>query len=330
MGIEEVWELAASVAEQAGVRVQVVAPPPPATWLANDKKLFGRVVLRVLGAEWLVETFAERDGAKLAARLLELSSRHPQVALKRLRCASGMGNEVFDGSRLRRIGPAEVERLVRGFLERTEWTGGEDVLAVAWEETPISPSVQLWIPPLGLARPRLDGIYEQILEGPEKVFAGSRPSTLPERVNVTLGEAALRVSSVLQELGYAGRCSFDLLLLGDPEGEFRIRFVECNGRWGGTSTPMHLVDRLVGGPRPPYRAQDFVHPELVGASLSEVLQRVEAELFDPTTGAGIFVFYNVGPLERFGKLDVVAFGRSQEEADAAVGERLPRLLGLGS
>ena len=91
-----------------------------------------------------------------------------------------------------------------------------------------------------------------------------------------------------------------------------------------------LFDRLVGGPRPPYRAQDFVHPELVGASLSEVLQRVEAELFDPTTGAGIFVFYNVGPLERFGKLDVVAFGRSQEEADAAVGERLPRLLGLGS
>ena len=37
----------------------------------------------------------------------------------------------------------------------------------------------------------LDGIYEQILEGPEQVFVGSRPSGLPEPVNGVVAEASL-------------------------------------------------------------------------------------------------------------------------------------------
>ena len=160
------------------------------------------------------------------------------------------------------------------------------------------------------------------------MFLGSRPSTLPGRVNRALGESSLRVSSALQSLGYAGRCSFDYLVVGDPDGDFELHFTECNGRWGGTSTPMSLLDRLCDGQRPPYRAQDFVRPGLVGASFAEVLGSVGNETYDPQTGEGHYVFYNVGPLANTGKLDVIALGEPQEHAEDLMEVHLPHLLGV--
>jgi hypothetical protein len=328
MGNEAVWNLAARVAAETDCPVTVIAPPPPVTWIANDKALFGEVVRRVLGPKWLVETFETDSAESLARHLVDLATRHPRIALKRLRCASAMGNEVFDSSRISSGGFRSARRLVDSFLERTEWPGNERVQAVAWEPTDLSPSTQLWIPPDGHGEPRVDGIYEQILEGEERVFIGSRPSGLPSTVNQRLSEASLRVAIALQALGYAGRCSFDFLVVGDPDADFGIHFTECNGRWGGTSTPMALLDRLVEGPRPPYRAQDFVRSGLIGARFEELLAATEPELYDPVTGQGRLVFYNVGPLAGAGKIDVIALGRTREEADEMIIERLPSLLGV--
>ena len=117
-------------------------------------------------------------------------------------------------------------------------------------------------------------------------------------------------------------------MLGDPHAEFTVRFTECNGRWGGTSTPMHLVDRVVSGPRPRYRAQDFVHERLLSSSFGELLERVGGDAFDARTQTGRYIFYNVGPLSGCGKLDVIALGATQVEAEQAMLSDLPRLLGL--
>ncbi|MGE0709338.1 MAG: hypothetical protein AB7N76_34990 [Planctomycetota bacterium] len=325
MGIEPVWELARRVSHDAGVPVRVCAPPPPVTWIANDKSLLSEVVERVLGPALVVETHRSACPSELSRRLFSLCGRHARAGLKRTRCASGMGNIHFALADLTDL--AACEARVRAFLQGTEWDGREEVLVVAWEDTPTSPSTQLWIPPLAAGPPRLDGIYEQLLEGAERVFLGSRPSQLPAAANRALAAASLQVAAGLQALGYVGRCSFDLLLLGAPEGEFQLRFTECNGRWGGTSTPMHLVDRLVRGPRPPYRAQDLQRDALVGATLDDVLRAVGDELYRPGRG-GRFAFYNVNPLTPSGKLDVIAFGRCQAEAEDALLEDLPRLLGV--
>ena len=325
MANEDVWELAEKLERDVG-HVTVIGPPAPVTWIANDKQLFSEVAERTLGREWLVETQTQRDPAGLAAALRDLAGRHEQVGLKRTRCASAMGNAVFDAPGLRAEPAAETEAAVRAFLLRTEWDGNEDVLAVGWEQTDISPSTQMWIPPAELGPPRLDGVYEQILQGPEKVFVGSRPSTLGDDVNRRIGDAAVKVAESLQYLGYTGRCSFDHLVVDD-----RVLFTECNGRWGGTSTPMSMVDRLLRSPRPrpAYRAQDFIHEGLVGARFIDILDAARRSLFDPETRTGHFVFYNVGPLEQYGKLDVIAFGWSgQDEAEEALLETLPKLLGL--
>ena len=239
-----------------------------------------------------------------------------------------MGNRVFDATTLRAQSIDAVENDVRAFLRRTEWPGTEPVLVVAWEDAAVSPSTQWWIPPVGHGPPRLDGIYEQILEGDRRVFVGSQPSTLPARVNATLDDAGRRVAKALQGLGYVGRCSFDHLVLGDLTGDFHVRFTECNGRWGGTSTPMHLVDRVVEGARPPYRAQDIAHPSLVGATVGELLAQVGDDVFDRARQRGRYIFYNVGPLGEFGKLDVIALGSTQAEAEHALLSDLPRQLRL--
>jgi hypothetical protein len=328
MAIEEVWRLAAELATASGVEVQVMGPPPPVLWVANDKALLSEIVSRVLSEEWIVETYAASDPAGISERLARVAVRHDRVGLKRARCASGLGNAVYDGAVIRAMTGAEIAELVGEFLTRTEWPGDEEVVAVAWEETDCSPSAQTWIPPIEQGPPILEGVYEQVLEGEAKIFVGSRPSTLPDTVNRTLGEASLAVARALQALGYVGRCSFDTILLGDPEQEFQLKFTECNGRWGGTSTPMHLMDRVINGPRPPYWAQDYMHPGLEGVSFEDVVDRLGDALYDRSTGQGCYVLYNVGPLERNGKLDVVAIGRDSIEAEALVRDDFPHRLGL--
>lgn len=237
-----------------------------------------------------------------------------------------MGNAVFASRDV--LSDRDAAHAVEEFLRRTEWPEGEEVLAVAWLETDLSPSTQLWIPPIGRGEPRLDGIYEQILKGKEKVFVGSRPSTLPDEVNHELGACALMIGAALQELGYVGRCSFDHLVTGDVHGDFQVVFTECNGRWGGTSTPMSLLDRLLQGPRPAYRAQDVVYPELIGARLPDLLELVGDAMFRSDSGEGRFIFYNVGPLSGHGKFDVISIGSDQEDAERGVLEILPERLGL--
>ena len=324
MGIEVIWELAAALTADTGTNVRVLAPPPPVAWIANDKASFEDLVTAVLGPGFLPDSRRSASAEALARGLLELAEASPAVALKRLRCASAMGNEVFKSSTLRRKGSAGVVDIVRGFLERTGWDGGEEVLAVAWEDASSSPSTQWWLPPPGGGGPRLDGVYEQILAGEEGVFVGSRPSALPSEVEQAIVSQSGRVAAVLQGLGYVGRCSFDHLVL--PRG--RVVFTECNGRWGGTSTPMNLVDRLHPEGRPPYQAQGFVHRDLVGLSFQELRARMGDSLRDRGVDAGRFLLYNVGPLERFGKFDVVAVGSSREHVDQLMNEELPGRLGL--
>ena len=335
MSIDPVWTLARRITEASGAEVTVVGSPPPVTWIANDKALFEEVVAAVLGAGWSPETHPANTLRGIAANLIGLARVWPSVGLKRTRCASAMGNQVFDATALRRRQPVEVEGLVGEFLQRTEWTPGETVLAVAWEEATSSPSTQWWIPPVGCGAPQLDGIYEQILEGDRKVFVGSRPSTLPDAINSRLAQSSGRVAGALQSIGYVGRCSFDHLVVGDPQGDFEIRFTECNGRWGGTSAPMRLVDDVApqwrdadAGTRRPYRAQDVIYASLAGARFKDVLEAVGAEAYDPATRRGRFIFYNVGPIPEFGKFDVIALGGTVAEADRAIEEQLPRLLGV--
>lgn len=324
MAHESVWRLAEDLQRAAGVPVCVMGPPPPVTWLANDKAQFSALVAKTVGPEWLVPTTTHRELPEIVAALRHMAREHPHLGIKRTRCASATGNQVWRSADLLAFQSEEVHHQVAAFLAHTGWQGDEEVLVVAWEISDCSPSTQLWIPPLGSGDPRVDGIYEQVLEGETKCFLGSRPSTLGTEIDTVLVQVSLEVARALQAVGYVGRCSFDFIV--NPQG--RVRFVECNGRWGGTSTPMRLVDRITAGPRPTYYAQDVVHPGLVGMPFQALLERLETQLYDPRTGRGRYVLYNAGPMAEIGKLDVIAFGDSPEAAMQAVREAFTACVGL--
>lgn len=326
MSNASVWALAAAISEASGVGTRVLGPPPPVLWLANDKAAFSKLVTEAVGAEFLVRTEIATQPQALAAHLLDFARRFSKVGLKRTRCASAMGNRVFDSQDILQAGGAGTLDLVHTFLEDTQWPEDEEVLVLEWLIDADSPSTQLWIPPLGQGDPVVDGVYEQILESERGVFVGSRPLLGPA-VDPDYLRPSLLVAIALQSLGYVGRCSFDLLV-NEVDGATSIRLSECNGRWGGTSTPMQLVDRLVKGPRPHYRAQDFIHAGLEGVAFTDVLQRLGDRLFNPQTQTGAYILYNVGPMFTSGKLDVIALGETAEHADELMLETLPRALGL--
>jgi hypothetical protein len=332
MGTHSVWELAKRLSEHADCPVDVLAPPPPVTWLANDKVLlseFAQAILKhAMGRSPTVPTRIAHTLHELSSHLVELAHTHSMVAIKMARCASAMGNALIPSQEvLSRHSSGSLEAWVDEVLTEKQWDGHESILAVAWLESTASPSTQLWIPPLGYGKPRLEGIYEQLLEGDTGIFQGSFPSQLSHVIEHTLTDMSLALTLGLQHLGYVGRCSFDFII-----HESTPYLVECNGRWGGTSIPMHLVNRLFPEGRPAYRARDVVVPELIGRSFSDLEAALDKDLFTPATGHGRYLLYNVGCLNSSGKFDVVALGEDLDAATYALEVDLPLRLaaGLGS
>ncbi len=324
MGSPAVWNLAREVQNRTKGDIRVLAPPPPAVHAANHKGMMTAVVEILLGKDAVCRTVTSKDLSVLARAAREFAQDVPTLVLKIADYASAMGNQVFDSNDL----ASGTEEKILRYGNAHGWNGEMEILLSEWREDVLeSPSTQLWIPPKGRGVPRVDGVFEQLLEGRECVFQGSMPSTLPRELQDELARMSMEVASVLQGIGYVGRCSFDFLLCGRDLSDARLRFVECNGRWGGTSIPMSLVDRIFdGGERPFYRARDYVDPALKGLPFPELAARLGDSLFDVSNGRGHFLLYNVGCLEEFGKFDVIALGRDRDEACGRLEEELPRRL----
>ena len=76
------------------------------------------------------------------------------------------------------------------------------------------------------------------------ITIGARPTGLDRAWQDRLALEAYRLGTLWQLLGYYGRCSFDAILVDARDSDCRLHWVECNGRWGGTSIPMTLANRL--------------------------------------------------------------------------------------
>ena len=130
-------------------------------------------------------------------------------------------------------------RRLREPLERIGWHGEQRLLVSLWEERVLSSlSSQIWIPPRAAGPPVVEGLCEQALEGLECRFVGTRPAEPPPHVERQVVDRSWLLARLFQELGYVGRCSFDTIVVGRSLDEACVRFIECNGRWGGSSAPM--------------------------------------------------------------------------------------------
>ena len=105
MGAAPAWHLTRQLAEGADVPVRCIGPRPALSAYANQKAHVTRAAEAllddgILGGAPVAETHFASDAESLGRLLMDLAGRHQRVALKMTRCASAMGNTLFESELL--------------------------------------------------------------------------------------------------------------------------------------------------------------------------------------------------------------------------------------
>jgi hypothetical protein len=314
------WRLAEAVAEEAGVDVFVLAPPPALAARVNDKSWFSRRVTEVLGPDAIPETGWASEPFELTTALSILAKRHRRVVVKVPDSAGGVGNVVLDSAV---VAALDHDRLLAHVWEQTGRAGrgwSFPLLVGAWDDPVVdSPSVQLWVPPKGDGLPVVEGVFSQVLKGARGAFVGAAPSWLPRNWQQRLAGEAVRLALLFQELGYVGRCSFDAVVAGDGLESAAVHWVDANGRWGGVSIALTAANRLVGDwQRRPFVIVQRSRLRMPPRPLPTILDELGSAMFQPSDGRiGTVILAPCRLIEGTGmNLMVLAGDVSTAEADA--------------
>lgn len=309
-GSESTWALASAIAAGSGAPVWVAASGPRLTRRVNDKLWFSDRVAQVLGRRALPPTYYIFGPRALAHRVALLAHCHDRICVKVPNAGGGGGNLVLETPPLAGIPLPALEQLLQRRLRELGWRDGYPVLAGVWESPVVaSPSVQLWIPYPTLGAPVVEGVFEQIVQ--QGAFIGATPSALPATERERLAQEAAHLACLFQELGYFGRCSFDAVLLGSGA----LHWIECNGRWGGASIPMTLLNRLIGD----WPSRSFVIIQRLGLQMparpfTAVVDRLQDRLFHRAGEPKGVVFLTADWIEQGVGFHFLALGDSQAEA----------------
>ncbi len=282
IGMGSVWRLAAAVAQATRLEILVASPRPQLTRRVNDKLWFASLARAVLGESTLPPTYAAYGPATLAHRLRSLARTAERVVVKVPDSAGGAGNLCLAAHEICGASLCEIKnRILRG-LCAAGWCHSYPLLFGVWEAPVLgSPSVQLWIPAIEDGAPIIEGLFEQILEGERGAFVGSVPAELPEKWRRQLARDAMRLASALQLLGYFGRCSLDTLLVGKTFDSAVLHWIECNGRWGGVSIPMTVVNRLSGNTKAKFVVVQRTDDRRPPRPFADALRALDPVLFRP-------------------------------------------------
>ncbi len=266
-----IWALAARLNRATGAQVYVAGPPPLLSRRANNKIWFGHVAQRLLGTGATPPKRTAHSASALTRNVAELARDFDRLVIKVPDSAGSAGNFLFRSEDITGLRPAPLNRKLMRDLSVNGRPPVFPMLVEVWDANVLtSPSVQTWIPDPEDGPPLIEELFEQVLQGASADFAGAVPADLPPEVEGALTGGALQLATLLQRLGYYGRCSFDALVTGDNVKAGTIHWIECNARWGGVSVPMSLVHRMAqdaGDPRyaivqndgDTFRALDFAN-----------------------------------------------------------------------
>jgi hypothetical protein len=247
IGTGSAWRLANIVASQSASDVLVAAPPPRLTRRVNDKLWFAERVQELLDRDALPVSHSVFGPAALSGRVAALGSRFDRVVVKVPDSSGSLGNVVLSSADIARWSLSDLRKRILDVLEERGWRGTYPLMVGVWDYPVIaSPSVNIWIPKAGDGLPIIESVFTQILSGPAGEFIGATPSDLPDLWQHRIVREAMAIASLFQLLGYFGRCGLDAILIGESCDDAALHWIECNGRWGGVSTPITLANRLVG------------------------------------------------------------------------------------
>ncbi|MCA9188167.1 MAG: hypothetical protein R3E01_12035 [Pirellulaceae bacterium] len=316
MGSPAIWNLAQLLSDAAKVPIKVIAPHANLARWVNDKIAFAEVVTRLFGCGAVPRCRSAGNLAKLSECVRELSRTSAAIGIKLPSAAGGEGTIVLPADEITDLTLQEIRDRLSKLVNVIQWHGDCKVLVNSWEEDVLmSPSVQLWIPPRREGGPVLEGLFSQLIERKEGIFVGSAPVELPDKATQQITIQAWMIGRLFQRLGYVGRCSFDMVLVGKELEDSRIEFIECNGRWGGTSGPMTLMNRLFGDWKSqPYVTRVCESYLLASIGVPRLLSQLDRALWDARTGLGCLIITSPGRMVTASALDVISIGNDTAEA----------------
>jgi hypothetical protein len=329
MGSFAVWELAVLLYGASRRPVKVIAPPPALCQWVNDKIKFTGTVARLFGKAYIPRTTCSWNLTALTHEVKQFSARCQAIGVKLPHAAGGDGTLILDATRFRGRALEEIREMMKEQLPPLGWDGRVPLLVNCWETQVLAaPSAQLWIPPLSEADPIVEGLFLQAFqEGANGIFVGARRADLPADLIQEMATRSWLLARLFQMLGYVGRCSFDLLLVGDRLERCRAEFLECNGRWGGTSGPMTLMNRLFGDwYQQPYVVRALRVPRLDRVPFPDLLAAFQEALYDVRTGHGRLILLNASRMRALSEITVICLGRTCQEATEVLQHDLPCLL----
>lgn len=329
MGTLAVWELAVLLHRTSHRPIRVLAPTPGVAQWANDKVAFTAAASRLFSRSLVPHSTSAWNMTHAAVNAREIAAQADVVGIKIPDSAGSHGNVVLDSARITNRSLAEIEQLLHEELRDFEWDGSQPLLVSSWESNVLSsPSAQLWIPADCDAPPIVEGLFTQATTGSVGEFVGNQPARLPHVLSAEIVDRCWLLGRLFQLVGYVGRCSFDLILLGDSLANSQIEFIECNGRWGGTSLPMTLMNRLFGDwSNHPYASHVCHVPGLSGISFSSLIERLGPQLFDARSQTGRFILYCPGRISTHSGVSVIGLGHDWPSAARATFEEFPTILG---
>ncbi|MDH3740561.1 MAG: hypothetical protein OER56_03095 [Hyphomicrobiales bacterium] len=322
-----VWNLARRLAEETGIQVAIAGPPPRLARRVNDKVWFANRVRQVLGKQALSPSVTVYGPAALTGHALRMASGSQKLVIKIPDSAGSVGNLTLDTAIFHRHSAASVQRQLLEMLAAIGWQGRFPLKIESWEEQILSsPSVQMWIPDRNAGRPIIEGVFEQIVEGAAGKFTGAIKSSMPTSVKDKLTKQAVLLALLFQQLGYFGRCSMDALITGADYGTADLHWIECNGRWGGVSVPMTLVNRLLPEPEDWHvMIVQRVNLELPPRSFQTAVDRIDDLLFRTNScNEGIILLTPTG-YERGAGVHFMALARTQQKVRELSRDAMMRL-----
>jgi hypothetical protein len=329
LGTADVWLLAREIAARSGQLVHIAAPPPRLTQRVNDKLWFADRVAEVLDRRALPPTWYAYGPAALAREMAVVARRHDRLVVKVPDSAGSQGNIVLSSADVLARSPGQLRDWLIQILGSLSWDGEFPLLVGVWDSPTIgSPSVQIWIPGRADGPPIIEGVFQQVVEGRRGTFVGAAPAELPSAWLDRLAGEAMRIATLLQAIGFYGRCSLDAVLAGQTLDVAELHWIECNGRWGGVSMPMTLANRLVGDWRNrPFEIVQRQGIRIAPLSVTAAIEMLGSTLFRPgETTEGIVLLTPQRMVEGSG-IHFMAMARTTDRARALVQQALEILCG---
>ncbi len=247
-----IWTLAKKLGRDTGLPIHVAGPTPSLTARVNDKLWFASLTTRLFGEAAVPHKYSVYGPAALTGRVHSLARSYEKIVIKVPDSAGSAGNFPILSADIADISVKDLHQYLKDLIVDTVGSSPYPLMVQVWDCNVLtSPSVQLWIPPAEEGPPVIEGIFEQYLTGQAGRFSGAVPAALPDDWDFKLSRDALMLGHILQTLDYFGRCSFDTIISGKSFETASLYWVECNGRWGGVSVPMTLLNSLFAPDKTP-------------------------------------------------------------------------------